>query len=236
MNRATSYIHILSKDFFHTLFPDVCLACDKHPKTRHAEFCVDCLHVMPYTDHFHIADNKVTKHFKGRIKLHHGGALLNFREGSIIQNLLHKFKYKKRKEIGEIFGLIGGKKFIESKLFIKPDLIIPVPVHPKKEKKRGYNQSFVFGKALGDAIGVECRNDIIIKTKWSESQTGKSRTDRVANVDEVFELKKPDILHSKHVLLVDDVVTTGATLEACCLQLSEAKVASISIFTIAAAM
>jgi ComF family protein len=223
------------RDIFHTLFPDLCLGCTKEPKAQKAAFCINCLHNMPYTDHFTNKENDVTKHFKGRISLFHGAALLGFREGSIVKNMLHSFKYKKRKEIGEILGEIAGKKFMESSIFIIPDMIIPVPVHPKKVKTRGYNQSAVFGLAIGKVIGVKLRDDIIIKEKWSESQTGKSRTARVKNVNEVFVLKQPELVFGKHILLVDDVVTTGATLEACCLKLKEGNVGKISVLSIAAA-
>ncbi|MFZ1524936.1 MAG: phosphoribosyltransferase family protein [Saprospiraceae bacterium] len=235
MSKIATYIKLLPRDLFHTLFPDICLACDTQPKIRQGDFCVECLHKMPYTDHFTILDNAVTRHFKGRVKLEYGAALLRFRAGSIVQNMLHKLKYKKRKEIGEIFGEIAGQKLIASPLFQKPDLIIPIPIHHLKEKKRGYNQSSVFGKAVGKVLGVECREDIIIKSKWSESQTGKSRTQRVDNVDEVFELIRPELVRSRHVLIVDDVVTTGATIEACCLKLTESQVGKMSILTIASA-
>lgn len=235
MGGVITYFITLGQDMFHTLFPDICLACDTQPKTRHADFCIECLHKMPYTDHFVISENEVTKHFKGRVNLHHGAALLRFREGGIVQNMLHKLKYKKRKEIGQIFGEIAGQKFIASPLFLKPDLIIPVPIHPSKKKRRGYNQSSIFGHVLGKSLGVECRDDIIIKIKHSESQTGKSRTQRIDNVEEVFQLLKPDVVKMRHILIVDDVVTTGATIEACCLKLIDAQVGMISVVTIAAA-
>ncbi|MBK8055271.1 MAG: ComF family protein [Saprospiraceae bacterium] len=235
MSKIVTFIKLLPSDLFHTLFPDICLACDTQPKIRQGDFCVECLHKMPYTDHFSLPDNVVTKHFKGRVKLEYGAALLRFREGGIVQNMLHKLKYKKRKEIGEILGEIAGQKLMSSPLFQKPDLIIPIPIHYLKEKKRGYNQSSIFGKAVGRVLGVECREDIIIKSKWSESQTGKSRTQRVDNVEEVFELIKPELIQSRHVLIVDDVVTTGATIEACCMKLKASQVGKMSILTIAAA-
>jgi ComF family protein len=226
-------LRLLFLDCFHVLFPDLCLGCLKNPKTHHASFCVDCLHQMPYTDHFLIPDNDVTKHFRGRIKVHHGAALLRFREGSIVQTMLHGLKYKRRREIGEVFGEIAGKKLLESPLFVKPDLIIPVPVHPKKVLKRGYNQSSVFGMSVAKTIGVEFNENVLIKKLWSESQTGMNRSQRISNVEDVFVLNLPESVRHKHVLIVDDVVTTGATLEACCLQLMHGEVDKISILTIA---
>jgi len=235
MKKVNSYLRELSNDLLHVMFPDLCLACRKLPKTRDASFCVDCLHIMPYTDHFFIKENDVTKHFRGRVTLLHGGALLRFREGGIVQNMLHQLKYKKRREIGEVLGEIAGRKFLDSPLFMVPDIIIPVPVHPEKVRRRGYNQSSVFGMAVGQVIGVPLSDHVLIKDKETTSQTGKSRTDRVVNVEEVFVLKRPDEINGRNVLLVDDVVTTGATLEACCLKLKESGAKSLSILTIAAA-
>jgi ComF family protein len=236
MMKISNFFKTLIRDMLHTLFPDLCLACRKLPKTRDAAFCVECLHAMPYSDHFLIKENDVTKHFKGRIDIRHGAALLRFAEGGIVQNMLHSLKYKKRKEVGEILGEIAGTKWAQSSLFTVPDVIIPVPVHPKKQRIRGYNQSTVFGYAVGKAINVRLRDDILIKTKESMSQTGKSRTERVENVREVFNLVKPDDIKNRHVLMVDDVVTTGATLEACCLLLRQNGAGDISILAIAAAL
>ena len=235
MQKYKSVVLKIWEDIFHTIFPDLCLACSQQPKARQASFCIGCLLEMPYTDHFFQKNNDVTKHFRGRVSLHHGAALLYFREGSKVQNMLHQLKYKKRIEIGQILGELAGKKLLESTLFEKPDLIIPVPIHPKKVLKRGYNQSEVFGKAVSQVICVALMDDILLKDRWSESQTGKSRTARVANVEEVFILKRPDQIRGRHILLVDDVVTTGATIEACCNTLKEGNVGKISVLSIASA-
>ncbi len=235
MKKIAHYIKALVGDLIHVLFPDLCLACSKSPKTRDAAFCVECLHAMPYTDHFLLKENDVTKHFRGRINIQHGAALLRFREGSMVQIMLHNLKYKKRKEIGEVLGEIAGKKLLDSPIFSLPDLIIPVPVHPKKVRRRGYNQSTIFGKAVSAAIHVSIAEDVLIKETETTSQTGKSRTERVENVSEVFVLNKPEAITGRNVLIVDDVVTTGATLEACCLKLKEGGAKSISILSIAVA-
>jgi ComF family protein len=221
-------------DLFHTLFPDLCLACNKLPKSKGASFCVECIHSMPYTDHFFIKENTVTNHFKGRVKLYHGAAILQFREGSIVQNMLHQLKYKGRREIGEVMGKIAGEKMLNSPLYIRPDIIIPVPVHIKKVKKRGYNQSTIFGLALAECLGLSFRDDILVKSVETASQTGKSRTERVNNVSDVFEIKDNTAFTAKHVLIVDDVITTGATLEACCMSAISGGARQISILCIAA--
>lgn len=219
----------------HTIFPNICLACQKLPKAKGAHFCVECLHQMPYTDHFYIPVNDVVLHLKGRVKIHHGASLLRFREGSIVQQMLHQLKYRQKREVGEVLGEIAGRKLLESSLFTVPDLIVPVPIHQKKKLLRGYNQCKVFGDAVGSVIGVACDENILIKTTETPSQTGKSRTERIENVAQTFQINKPADITGRHILLVDDVVTTGATLEACCLLLSKHKPKSISVLTMAAA-
>lgn len=223
------------KDLVHVLFPDLCLACNKEPKTADAWFCVACIHQMPYTDHFEIADNNVVKHFKGRVKLGHGAAILRFKEGGIAQNMLHQLKYKERKEIGEVFGKIGSEKFANCKYFPTPDIIIPVPIHKNKQLRRGYNQSSIFGKSLGECCNITFSENIILKTKNNESQTGKSRTERVNNVKDGFAVKQPESLKYKNVLIVDDVITTGATLEAIIQLVWQCEPSTVSVLSIAAA-
>lgn len=236
MKRFTTWLYQLGKDIFHTIYPDLCVACLRLPKANDASFCPQCLYEMPYTDHFLIRENDVTKHFMGRISLYHGAALLRFREGGIVQNMLHGLKYRKRREVGEILGEIAAVKMMDSKLFAIPDIILPVPIHPKKILKRSYNQSSVFGKAISSKSGIPFTDLIMIKTKETPSQTGKSRTERVENVQNVFELVRPQEINGRHVLLVDDVVTTGATLEACCELLKNGGTSHISILCIAAAL
>jgi ComF family protein len=223
------------RDLTHVLFPDLCLSCNKEPKTSKSWFCVSCLHQMPYSDHFEIANNEVVKHFKGRVKLRHGAAILRFKEGSIVQNMLHQFKYRGRKEIGEVFGKIAADKLTNSTLFVSPDVIIPVPIHKNKIKKRGYNQSSIFGKSLAENCSATFREDVIIKTKENESQTGTSRTERVSNVKDGFVIINPESLKLKNVLIVDDVITTGATLEAVIQLVWHCHPASVSVLSIAAA-
>lgn len=226
----------LFENLFHTLYPDLCLGCNKQPKTRDSSFCTQCLHDLPYTDHFDVQPNVVYNHFKGRVPLNHAAAILIFTEGGIVQNLLHQLKYKGRREIGEIMGEIAGEKIKSSKYFKQIDVIIPVPIHPKKQLSRGYNQSTIFGRGIENIIHVPCIDNVLVKTKETKSQTGKSRTDRMYNVSDVFEMKDVQKVKNKHVLLVDDVVTTGATLEACCLQILETGASTVSVVSIAAAI
>ena len=235
MSEIKSKLYELIGDMFYTIFPDLCISCLKESKTRKSYFCINCLHEMPYTDHFQISENTVTKHFKGRIPLTHGAALLSFRNQSNVKNMLHGLKYRGKRETGQILGEIAGQKLIESSLFGRPDLIVPVPIHPKKKLLRGYNQSGIFGQGISISSGIKMTENHLIKYTETASQTGMARTDRVKNVSSTFQINKPEELAGTHILVVDDVVTTGATLEACCLLLLKAGAKKISILTIAAA-
>lgn len=230
------YIRQLWKDLIHVLFPDLCLACNHLPKTQQASFCTECIYLMPYTDHFEIEENEVTQHFRGLVPIKHGAALLLFQEGNLTQRLLYQLKYQKKREVGSILGEIAGQKWLQSKVCSHVDLIVPVPIHPKKERLRSYNQSAVFGLAVSKILQVSCVQNVLIKSKENESQTGKNRAQRVENVSDVFKVDHIEMIKDKHVLLVDDVVTTGATAIACCQQLYKAGAKQVSILSISVAI
>ena len=221
------------KDIAGVLFPELCLSCSKNHKSHVSLFCTNCLAAFPFTDHFDIKQNPVTLHLAGRVAIEHGAALLTFRKGGIVQRIIHQLKYQGRYEIGDALGKMAAVRYQQSSIFKQPDIIIPVPVHPKKIKVRGYNQSAVLGKSVGRYLGVECNDEILIKIKETESQTGKSRTERVENVANGFTLTKPGLIENKHVLVVDDVITTGATLEACCHCMYDAGASKISVLCLA---
>ncbi|MBK9257029.1 MAG: ComF family protein [Saprospiraceae bacterium] len=222
-------------DLLHTVYPRLCFGCNTLPAVRDGMMCVSCLAAMPFTDHFKLAENKVTMHFWGRVPLKFGAALLNFRSKSIVQNMIHGLKYEHKKEIGLNLGLLAGERLLTSTTFVKPDILIPVPLHPSKEISRGYNQSYIFGRGVSDVIKVPVSKDAVIKFSKTDSQTGKSRTDRVLNVSQTFRINQPEMLKNKHVMILDDVVTTGATIEAVSIKLIESGVKDISLLVIAAA-
>ncbi|MCZ2102337.1 MAG: ComF family protein [Chitinophagales bacterium] len=234
MKSAASMKSMLDK-ISEVLFPDLCLACSEVPKSYDAHFCTDCLGMLPFTDHFGVKQNAVTMHLAGRVNIDHGAALLTFRKEGIVQKMLHQLKYKGRYEIGEILGKMSATRYQDSPYFSRPDVILPVPIHATKQRIRGYNQSEIFGTSVGQVLNVSCEPEILVKIKKTESQTGKSRTQRVENVAEGFWISTPERLVNQHVLLVDDVITTGATLEACCQYIYDGGAAKVSILCIAAA-
>jgi len=235
MKNSSFWLQGLWHDLMHVIFPDLCICCESNPKSKPSAFCIPCLHEMPYTDHFDLDENKISRLFEGRCDVKYAAALLRFREGSHVQSMLHRLKYEHQHEIADVFGAIAGEKWRVSRFITLPQIIIPVPLHKSRQRRRGYNQSAVFGSALGKAANIEMRDDILIKRVQNASQTGKSRAERSKNVQQVYQLAAPLDITGKHILLVDDVVTTGATLEACCRALQPGQPASISVICLALA-
>jgi ComF family protein len=197
--------------------------------------CLYCLHHIPRTN-FHLEpDNPVARLFYGRVNIEQATSFFYFSKGSKYQTLLHNLKYKGMKEIGEEIGKHFGTDLSQSTEFNSVDIICPVPLHPSKEKKRGYNQSWWIASGIAKQLNKELSSNNLQRLTATETQTRKSRFDRHLNVDGIFELKNPEAFSGKHILLVDDVVTTGATLEACAIAILTATNAKVSIATLATA-
>jgi ComF family protein len=228
------FVHACFSDLLGIVFPNPCLCCTSDARMRNASFCSTCVVDLPYTDHFSDADNVVRRHFSGRLPLVYGAAVVYFRRGGHVQSMLHRFKYKKQREIGDVFGQIAAENWVGQGWQL-PDVVIPIPIHKKKQWVRGYNQSAVFGTSFAQAAGIHCADRAIVKPVQTASQTGKSRDDRIRNVQDVFVVDQPHWIAGKHILLVDDVVTTGATIEACGQVLLAHGAAQLSVLVLAAA-
>jgi ComF family protein len=176
-------------------------------------------------------DNSVEDAFKGRVFIEAGTALLFFRKKGISQELIHHLKYKGRQDIGLFFGRWMVAEFLASDRFKSIDVIVKVPLHPKKKKSRGYNQLTTFAEELSKGLGVPVIDNVLVKIGKSTSQTKKSRFSRFEKIDEKFHLVDTKTLTGKHVLLIDDVLTTGATLEACANEILRTPKVKISIAT-----
>ena len=225
----------LLRDFLSLIYPDICPACNENAPIRNDIFCVNCYYKLPYTD-FHLEnDNLMKDRFWGRLELQMAASIFLFSKGSRTQNIIHALKYQHKKELGIKLGEDYGIKLRENPLSSSIDLIIPVPLHFKKLKKRGYNQSTIFARGLSKTLNKPYSERHLKCTRPSSTQTRKSRLERLENVDGAFEVCHRDEIEKKHILLVDDVMTTGATLEACALAILEDNNASISIATIAMA-
>jgi ComF family protein len=197
--------------------------------------CLCCLSDLPKTGFEKITDNPVSQLFWGRVNIRLATSFCTFDKGGVMQHLMHQLKYKGGREVGEKLGHLFGSNLLRSAPYREVELLIPVPLHPKRERKRGYNQSVEIGKGMSAAMGIPLQSGVLIRNHYSATQTNKGRFDRWENVKELFSLNNTDILKGKHILLIDDVVTTGATLEACAQVLLKVPGTTVSIATIACA-
>jgi len=198
-----------------------------------SHFCMDCLDELSFTTHFEIPENDFVEKFYGRIPIVFGAALINYYSGHRVREMLHALKYKRQKVVGIQLGLLLAKELKKCAFFERPDFVIPVPLHSKKKSKRGYNQAEVIAGAISQELNIPLRKNILYKHKGGISQTKKSRIQRATNLQESIRYKLARGLEYKHVLIVDDVITTGATLEACALKLSEIEGLRFSFVTLA---
>ena len=220
---------------FDLLYPRLCFACNSNHVAKDQSICLSCEYKITPTVYHRMPDNIVAERFYGRVKIERATTAFSFVKGGLLQELIHKLKYDNRPEIGIELGKIYGNILRESGTWNNIDYVIPVPLHPKKKHQRGYNQAEMWGRGLAESLGIELRNDLLIRTDYTESQTKKSRTERFANVENVFSITDQTLLNNKKILLVDDVLTTGATLEACSNTLLNASELSVNIVCIALA-
>jgi ComF family protein len=224
------------EDLFSLIYPKICVGCGNSLWKKEVVICHLCEYHLPKTN-FHLdEDNPVALLFRGRAAVYSAASFLLFNKGSRVQALIHALKYKGRKDIGVYLGKIYGSLLREASLFRGVTMIIPVPLHKKKFMKRGFNQSERFAAGLGETMHLPVDVHNLVRIKATETQTRKSRFMRWENVAEIFTLKEPVKLSGQHVLLVDDVITTGATLESCISAFSEVPGIRISIASIATAV
>ncbi len=199
-------------DFVHLFFPNLCKACNQSLLAQEEVLCTNCIYHLPLTD-FHLDNrNETTQQLWGKTAFEFAISMLHLSKSSRVEEMLYKLKYKKQPEIGQFLGKYYGdilKSFIQHH---KVDVIIPIPIHPKKMKLRGYNQSACFAEGLSMKLGIPVIDNCLIRIKHTDSQTTKSRAERYDNVLEVFACIAKDQIVDKHVLLVDDILTTGATI------------------------
>jgi len=216
------------------LFPKVCGGCRSPLLKTESIICIQCRNNLPIACHHRTGNDAMKKMFYGRFDLHNATSLLQFQKKGITQELLHNLKYRGQHKISNFLGEWLGAELSEAIEYQKIDLVIPVPLHKHKLKKRGYNQVSGFGKSIAAALDVPFIEDVLLKVSKTRSQVFKKRGTRFDG-SEIFTIQKPEIITSKHILLVDDIVTTGATLENCANELMKANHVSISIATMAIA-
>ncbi len=221
--------------FTHLLYPELCVACGGDLPSSATCFCIRCRARLTSLDMHLVQENEFIHRLWGRIKIESGAAAYYFTPQSPIRMAVHHLKYKNKPDIGLMIGREFGRKLRESNLFKPVEAIVPVPLHPRKERLRGYNQSAMFAQGLSEAMDVPMLGKVLVRRAFTETQTKKKRMERFQNVGEVFAVVKPEAIKGKHILLVDDVLTTGATLEVCGQTLLDVGSAKLSCATIAIA-
>ena len=221
------------KNLLNLFFPRVCLACDHQMESNELYVCTICRHELPLTNFESTTDNNITKMLYGRVLLRNTSALLRFSKKGLVQHLLHNLKYKGHEEIGEFLGKWHGEVLCKHEGFKSVDVVIPVPVHSKRLRQRGYNQVHKYGKELAQALACDFNTEVLQKTKATKTQVFKDRIKRWITDDALFVVTEFETLKGKHILLVDDIITTGATIEACGWKLKEIPGVRLSVATMA---
>lgn len=226
---------IILEDFVALFYPRCCFSCLEPLMKGEELLCSGCLSQLPKTSYHRWPQNPVMSRLAGRIPLQFAFAFLKFMKGGVVQNLLHELKYNNRPEIGVRIGKMYGQELVESGFSKSFDLIVPVPLHQSRLRKRGYNQSAKFAEGLSEALCIPWEESIAVRMQSTLTQTKKGRAARWQNVSAAFSSAAGERIKGKRILLVDDVITTGATLEACGQHLVEQDCASLSIACIAEA-
>ncbi|MFA5818339.1 MAG: phosphoribosyltransferase family protein [Bacteroidales bacterium] len=231
-----SYIYNLWDDFISLLFPRLCYACGNHLLRNENLICTECYVVIPRANYHKEDTNPVAQLFWGRCMIEKAAAFSFYNKGSRIRNLIHNLKYKGIKEIGYELGRVYGLSLKSSGFTADIDLIIPVPLHPTKKRIRGFNQSDTISTGIADVTSLPVDTTSLVRTAVSATQTKRSRYERWTNVEGIFRVTDPEIIRGRHILLVDDVITTGSTIESCANELLKVEGVRVSVVALAFAV
>ena len=221
------------KNLLNLFFPKVCLSCNNYLGDNESYVCTSCRHQLPLTNFHHENSDVVKNVLFGRVKLEHATALLHFSKKGIVQQLMHNLKYRGHEDVGLFLGKWLGEELATLETYRSIDVVIPVPLHRSKLRKRGYNQVTKFGQEIAKALNVEYNESVLRKSEATKTQVFKDRLLRTSTKTSVFELSGNQSLRGKHILLVDDIITTGATIESCANALLHIDGVKISVATMA---
>ncbi|MCQ2311931.1 MAG: ComF family protein [Paludibacteraceae bacterium] len=223
---------LITKTLLSVVFPTFCPVCNKKLTNTQDEICEDCLSRLPRTNEVTIQGNMTEDKFQDFPNFIRGAAWLQFSKNSEVSNLIHKFKYKKHPQIGYNLAREAVKEYIPWDFFNTIDVIIPIPLHPKRLRERGFNQSEWIARGLSEETGIPCDTDHLKRIVDNAHQVSLIGLERSQNVNDIFEVNHPEELYRKHILLVDDVITTGATLRSCIMATIPVRGCQISVFAL----
>lgn len=220
-------------DFIHLFFPHVCIGCGSDILDNKHQLCLRCLSELPATNFFGQPGNPVEKKFYGRLPIRNGGAGYFFTKDSLLETLIYALKYRGNKDIGFYLGQMLAKYLVDNSRFLEVDALVPLPLNPRREKKRGYNQATALCNGIASVWKKPVIDKAVVRKVYTETQTRKGRIARWENMEGVFLVADAAAITNKHILLVDDVVTTGASIEACGSEILKIPGTALSIATLA---
>ncbi|HBX45926.1 ComF family protein [Limibacterium fermenti] len=229
-------IHGLFEDLLQLFFPGTCLICGEKLVSGEEGVCLDCLYRLPRTHNFDIPGNEAEVLMSGRFPFVRIATFCLYSKGGMLPPLIHELKYEGRKEIGLLLGRICGRELYGSRFFAPLEGIVPVPLHPKKQTKRGFNQAEIIADGLSEVLSIPVLTGNLVRVEYNSTQTKRSKIQRWKNVEDIFRVNNPEQFAGKHLLLVDDVLTTGATIEACAHALAVCVDLKISVLAIGQAV
>lgn len=223
-----NFFNEIRESFLHLLFPHTCSGCGSDILDKENRLCLHCFNALPSTHFEKLPGNPVEKKFWGRLPLQQAMAQYFFTGGSLVQQLIHQVKYNSDKDLGIQLGKMMGHSLKHSGRFAA-DAMVPLPLFPEREKRRGFNQSDLLCDGIAAELGIPVLKNTITRPQHTETQTRKGRIERWKNMEGKFLLTDPAGIAGKHILLVDDVITTGATIESCGLELLKAANVNLSV-------
>lgn len=223
------------EDFISLFFPELCISCEDTLKIGEKHICISCLFELPETNYHKDKDNPIARKFYGKVLINNAMAFYRFKKGARLQKIMHKLKYKDAQEIGTFLGKKYGLILKEEGFDNKFDLIIPIPLHKNKLIKRGFNQAAVISKGLSEGLNIPFSDDFLERVVYTQTQTKKNRLERWKNVDSIFVVPDISKIKDKRILIVDDVITTGSTIEACARILLKKGASEVNIACLAVA-